>query len=629
MSIIKLKRRTKGARGAIKRGFGLRIACLCLSVGGANAAETDRLRTVDAAARAVPAPEEEHSVYTLTPDMTTEQMNAVIVTAIQKNAAGVTLEPNAVYDLKAVPGASIGGAAAALLIRKARNFALDCQGSTLVLNGSDKSSYGDILRMEYDEGITLRNCDFDYAQLPFTQAVLTSVGSDGAVFRVDPALPIAWSSVQRISQFDPTSKAWLATNLEWSNSEAGSRALTSLGEGSYQVSLRGKDKAALDSLIVGGSYLLENQVYGANAVSWYSVKGLTFDHTRVFAAAGQGFKGQVSSDVRFTSGSGVRIRPDTTRVQSTNADGVNIANQRGVFTVNDGVFEGSQDDAINVYGTQTTIKALADSTHLTLAGKPTAWSVGDMLEFIDAAGAVRGTAIVGALAFDSNTTDVTLASPPPSGAEPAWIVADQTDSPTLFSVNGTTFQKLRGRGVVANAQKIDVTANHFSDLPSNGAMTFYSDYSYFAQGPMPKHISIVGNSLERVNTRGGDPGAISIYAFSKDGKTTAPAGQIADVSIKDNHFRETRNMCVYVAGADNVHIVGNTAAEWATSSNRASFRGLANFCYGIDNVSSGEIGPNTYLTTNGGRAAAVGASSVDLAPDLQRKRSPAKNSSTR
>lgn len=49
------------------------------------------------------------------------------------------------------------------------------------------------------------------------------------------------------------------------------------------------------------------------------------------------------------------------------------------------------------------------------------------------------------------------------------------------------------------------------------------------------------------------------------------------MSIKDNHFRETRNMCVYVAAADNVHIVGNTAAEWATSSNRASFRGLGSF----------------------------------------------------
>ena len=552
------------------------------------------------------------SMADVPPGLSAEELNAAIAAAVAAGSLGLRLAPHATYRLSAKPGAALDGTATAILIRNAADFTLDCQGAELLLTGADRAAYGHILRLEHGTRVIIRNCRLDYDLPPFLQAVLIGLDAGKARFRSDASEPVAWRGVQRISSFDRRTGIWSGTALEWSAaSPSAGHPVTRVSNDVYDVEVTEKDLKPGSRLVIGTSYLLQNQVYGANGVSWYGVQGLTIDNTQVFAAAGQGFAGQVSSDVKFVNGSGVKIRSNTSRIQSTNADGINAADQRGRFEVVDALFEGSQDDAINVYGFQVPIRSIESPVRFSLAGEPTAWRVGDTLEFLDESGAIRGTATTVGLVFGDGQTTVTLADRPAANLASGWLVANRSDAPTVMSVRGSRFVKLRGRGIVANTRKIAVVSNTFTDLPSNGAMAFVSNFSYFSQGPMPQSILIDNNVLRNVNTLGNDPAAIQIYALSKDGQQAAPVGQIDNVIVTRNVIENTRNMCVYASGVSRLRITGNNAAAWALSADLNPWQNLGSTCYGMHNA-SGVVGPNLFRTSGQPRSRAVGNSSVGI-----------------
>lgn len=570
------------------------------------------------------------ATVSINPSMSSAQITSYISAAVASKFAGVRFSPGT-YSLTPTSTGS-DGSSVDILITSANNFTVDCGGSLLQQTGADKPSYGHGFRIENSTNITFRNCLYDYVKLPYVQTIATTIGASSITFTINPdfvaenGIP-AWLGVQRVSRYDPVTKLWLFQDLEAPNN----RAVTIAGN---QITVDyTNDLAAKANVVVGGYYLLENQVYGpsdgtghtTNFLSLSNVNGLTLDNTIVYTDAGQAFQGMNASNVTFTR-SGCRIKPGTIRIQSVSADCVNIVHTRGPFTFDAGWVEGPQDDGINVYSDMAPIIGINNTTTV-LAG-PTAgglglttgsWAVGDIVEFLDSTGKLLGTAT---LLANSNGV-LTFTSPIPSGINNSTCntttlictISDRNDSSSNYTVTRSQLNRMRGRALTGNAQEYTILGNTFSNLQSNGAIAFNSTYSYFAQGPVPQNGTISDNRFDRINSIGFDPAVITLYRFSSAGSNFALAnGSIGggNWTIEGNHFTDTKSMALLATSLDGIHLADNTCTRYASSYDTNSgfpFYQLGSSCIGLVNVTNGRVdATNQYLPPSDLlRAAAVPA----------------------
>jgi hypothetical protein len=133
----------------------------------------------------------------------TAAINAAISSALANGRRGISLMPG-IYELSKTATGSDGSAVALLISGASNGFTLDCSGSTLSFNGSAPSNYAHVIRIENSSKVTLKDCQLDWSAPPYTQATLSAINASSADFQIDPAYPIAWTSVQQIEEFIPS-----------------------------------------------------------------------------------------------------------------------------------------------------------------------------------------------------------------------------------------------------------------------------------------------------------------------------------------------------------------------------------------------------------------------------------------
>jgi hypothetical protein len=216
-------------------------------------------------------------------DGTTEDtaaIRAAMADALANGRPGITLTPG-IHKLSKTATGSDGSAVALLISGASNGFTLDCYGSTLSFNGSTPSNYAHVIRIENSSKVTLKNCEVDWSALPYTQATLSAINVGSADFQIDPVYPIAWTSVQQIEEFKPSTvggipAVWVKMVFDWTG---GDRHVTNVGGGLYRVDFSA-DPAGLAKLATGHSYLLTSRFYGADGINAYNVDDLVLDNVR-------------------------------------------------------------------------------------------------------------------------------------------------------------------------------------------------------------------------------------------------------------------------------------------------------------------------------------------------------------
>ena len=269
----------------------------------------------------------------------------------------------------------------------------------------------------------------------------------------------------------------------------------------------------------------------------------------------------------------VRFPPETTRLLTTNADGVHCQQNRSGPVIEDCYFEGMADDGINIYAPPNVVHEVR---------RPAEWLIsagcqvlpGDRLQVFDPrAGRIRGS--VRALEVRQEGRALLLVLEEPL----AGVVAgeDYRSADTLYNLDAcgagfrireNHFRGHRRYGCLLRAGQGTVEGNLFDD--TTGAGVVLTNEPDWPEGPVPWDVTVRGNRFLRGGTCLGyadsPHGAALAVRGARLGHATAEGTPLRGITIEGNEFLDRPGAAIYVGGAQEVvvrenRIVGTAGAE--------------------------------------------------------------------
>ncbi|KRV47992.1 hypothetical protein AQ490_27045 [Wenjunlia vitaminophila] len=228
---------------------------------------------------------------------------------------------------------------------------------------------------------------------------------------------------------------------------------------------------------------------------------------------GFGIVGQFSENITFDHNE-FRTDPTTGRTTSAFADMIQLSGVRGKVTITNNVFDGPQDDPINIHGTylQVTQRLAPDTLVLSYMHNETAgfpqYHPGDQVEFVEKrtmAAVAGGTATV--LSVDGpsgqdhdkslTTMTVTFDRPVPDVVTAGGYVAENTTYTPSARIAGNVFRNVPTRGILVTTRRPVVIENNVFDAMSMASVYISSDaYQWYESGPV-RDVRIRHNTFLR------------------------------------------------------------------------------------------------------------------------------------
>lgn len=269
---------------------------------------------------------------------------------------------------------------------------------------------------------------------------------------------------------------------------------------------------------------------------------------------------------------------------SSAADGLHSSCMRTGPRVEACVFEGMNDDGVNIHGTWAMLAAPANSSSVVLDARrshlgsrtPIPYAkVGDRLRFYSVEGRLLGERRV--LAYVPNDRfkpswllrptssrfsdrskglywDVMLDKPieAPAGG----LVSNADMCGQKFLIRDSIFRHLRSRGILIRSS-VGIVSNNLIEGTSNAGILVWPEVTRFAESDYSHSIKIIGNTLRRVGTasRPWNSG-LTIAGFFNGHYVPLPGGH-RDITISGNIFEDVAGANLVITSAQGVSISGN------------------------------------------------------------------------
>ncbi len=260
----------------------------------------------------------------------------------------------------------------------------------------------------------------------------------------------------------------------------------------------------------------------------------------------------------------VRFAPRSTRLLTTNADGVHCQQNRSGPIIENCYFEGMADDAINIYAPPNVLREVRSPTEWLVSPKCLVLP-GDRLQVLDPqTGQIRGIVKAAGVKREGRAFLLTLEEP----LEGVVAGADHLSADTLYNLDacGAGFQirnnHMNGNrryGCLLRAGGGVVENNTFED--TTGAGVVLTNEPNWPEGPVPWDITIRGNRFLRGGTCLGyadsPHGAALAVRAIRLGHGLAEAEGIRDIVIEGNEFVDRAGTAILVGGATNVTLRSN------------------------------------------------------------------------
>lgn len=303
----------------------------------------------------------------------------------------------------------------------------------------------------------------------------------------------------------------------------------------------------------------------------------------------------------------VRFAPGEGRLLTTNADGVHCQGNRSGPIIEDCVFEGMADDAVNIYAPPNVLREIRSPLEW-LVSPGTTILPGDRLQVLDpTTGRVRGTVRATDVKPERRALLLTLDAP----IEGATAGEDHRTADTLYDLDacGAGFRIRRNRmngnrryGCLLRAGGGVVEENSFED--TTGAGVVLTNEPDWPEGPIPWGIAIRRNRFIRGGTCLGysdsPHGAALQVRAARLGHGLAEAEAIRGVTIEGNEFLDRAGTALFVGGASDVTIEENRIAAAPGSELRRSGPAIL-----IERSSGVRLTDNTVDDPRAGTTAAV------------------------
>jgi len=419
--------------------------------------------------------------------------------------------------------------------------------------------------------VVVRDFAVDYDPVPFCQGTIRAVDMEAGCFDldVDPAYPTpdAQNFLRAIEPYGKwgmimdrgTRRIKAATpdhymTPRWEHREGRIwRFFTA--EEHYRRNLR--------YMQIGDEYVHLARCHG-NVVLAQACDGVRIERLLVHASPGLavglvGNRGEIA-----VRGLEVRFAPGTTRLLTTDADGVHCQQNRSGPVIEGCYFEGMADDAINIYAPPNVLREVRS---------PREWLVspgcqvlpGDRLQVLDPkTGRIRGEVVATDVKPEGRALLLSLKEP----LDGVTAGADHRTGDTLYNIDacGAGFRILRNRmegnrryGCLLRAGGGVVEGNVFSD--TTGAGVVLTNEPDWPEGPVPWGITVRGNRFIRGGTCLGyadsPQGAALVVRAVRLGHGLAEGRPIRGISIEDNEFVDSLGAAVFLGGATEVTLRKN------------------------------------------------------------------------
>lgn len=430
--------------------------------------------------------------------------------------------------------------------------------------------YAGALSISRSSTIRVEGLTIDYATVPFSQGTISAI--DAAAGTIDVQLLSGYPSLGDSALFPASGYGTVRDPATGAMKRGGQitflyTQIAAASSGLWRLTIAPDNRPGMGSLAVGDGFVTG---YRGNrhGVAVYRCTDVTLASLTMYASPGAAFIPS-DSDGTVVRDCTVTRKPGSNRWISANADGVHNHGGRVGPRIFGNTFESLHDDGINIYSSSRTATSVAGAT-VALGGGAMQVAAGDVVQLVDTTtGTVRGETTVAAVTGDSlagGPISVTLAAMP-AGSTTGDQMFNRSFSAPGADVQYNTFRELRGLGVRLRTSGAYVHANEMFDL-ANWGIWVGNDPGYH-EGPVGSaYATIERNSVVRPcldRTMLGWPSSaagIMIENLRDDyegGATRAHSGHV----VKDNYIEEPPRFGIFVGGAQNITVSGNTIASTA------------------------------------------------------------------
>ncbi|MHB1484710.1 MAG: hypothetical protein ACYCYI_08600 [Saccharofermentanales bacterium] len=425
------------------------------------------------------------------------------------------------------------------------------------------------------ENILIQNIVIDYDPLPYTQGTIVAIDKENCSLDLEIdenySLPDA--------EFFANANLRLGTKIILAGDETQYGKLTLIA--SYASRLNGRiyrihtsstnqfneDNSAYSRSVfenagftTGDRFYYSALMFTQAAICAWRTRNITLKDFMVYAGPSVITMWALCDTVHI-DGLVTRIKPDTDRLLSANADGVHALGVRNGIMMENCYFAGNGDDGVNIHSRSGIIKKVISSTQILIDnGACSDYRIGDNLQIMSHR-TIKATVDVVSVITDGNMQTVTF-NPPVEDIRAGTKLADSDNVLNLSACcQGSVFRNnvfgiSAGRSMLISSHDILVENNTFKNI--NGwAINLTYDANY-GEGPIAYNIVIKDNVFTGVgSSRFPTLNMWSITPWS--GSPVQGEHPIKNVLFENNTFMNPRNTVIYANGVDGLMIRNNEA----------------------------------------------------------------------
>ena len=398
----------------------------------------------------------------------------------------------------------------------------------------------------------------DWDPLPFSQGRVVAVRNSSFDIEMPAQFPVrAGQPVPVYTEHDPETGFLAASGLiGYSNVDSTELVAPQV----LRLNLVRPPRVGLGAVLV-----LRHQVYVYNAFSFRRCKNVTVRDVTVYAAAGMGLSSWQGGADFFLKRFRVMIRPGSGRLMSTTADATHFNDCAGTIRIEDCIFEGMGDDAVNVHGMYLKLTRRIDDRTVAATCRH-GWlfppKVGDRMELTRFESLLPyAIAVVKAVSVDEEAENHTIEFETALPKELAIgdFLANATRAPKL-RISGCAVRGNRARGFLVQTRDAVIEDNSFSHCSAAG-IHVTTDGDYWTEAIGTRRVVIRDNLFFGCN--GGTSkkeGVINVFANISRWRASG-VGVHRDITIEGNTICQTDNAAIAVSAADGVIIRDNFMAN--------------------------------------------------------------------
>jgi hypothetical protein len=507
-----------------------------------------------------PAPAEPGKILKVAPIASGESANDYFDRAIKEAISGgyaAVIFPKAVYNFVAPPATSPGH----WLIKGAKDLTIDGQGSTL--NFASPVVAG--VTIGSSQRVIFKNFNIDWPN-----ELMASIGTIASVdnarhrmtVKIDPQYKVnANTHIVALSLWDAKSdpkNPHLALK-DYLEQYTNNTHTVYLGNNTFEVPYWNLN------LKVGHVMMVRHWGWDPwkNAIQTGASYNIDFENVNIYASPYLGFLLSGGGGYRLSHCSVTRL--NASRLVSSEADTVHIADNTGDIIIEDSTFGYQGDDGINIHGAVGTVEREPDnSLHWTAGGEssyaPYSWIAGtDTLGFFNGTFGFLGTTSLQSRSNPKIGLSLTLKDSAPQGATQ---LADLSRVSARFVIRNNKFLFNRARGLLLQSSHGLVENNSFTGQTSH-AIIVGAGYS---EGPGVQNVIFRGNRFSNVGSFPGTAfppnsdvryGAIEVAVLQgpENVKSLAPVHQ--GLIFDANTFSDLQGPGLFISRANDVVVVNN------------------------------------------------------------------------